>query len=156
MSWIKWIESTRLVTAEPDESVRTAVARMAAEDIGAILVLRDGKLEGIFSERDLLKRVVGMGLDPDSTAVGEVCTRNPKVVLESAELGECARLVKEHGFRHVPVVDALGRPVGVISVRDFLRHATDELETLVARAYGEKRREQMVDPYDLMGPAPEA
>jgi len=152
MSWIQWVETTKLITASPEESVGVGARRMADHRVGALLVVAEtGRLNGIFSERDLVRRVIAPGRDPEVTALGEVCTYDPKTVHEDASVEECARLIREYGFRHVPVVDEGGAPVGIISVRDFLRYVVDDLESLIEKAYGEQRIEELADPYSLVG-----
>lgn len=148
MSWVKWIETKDVVTARPDETVADAVQRMDERRIGAVLVMDGDELKGIFTERDALRRVMA---SPDrkaaTTPVGEVATPDPKVVLEETPIEDCARLVRDYGFRHVPVVDAQGVPVGIISSRDFLRFVVGELETLISRAYTAQSCAELSDPY---------
>jgi len=147
MSWIHWLKSRELHTTSPAESVSSAAVRMADHRIGALVVVEGDDLVGILSERDIVRRVLAEKRDPERTTVGEVCTTDIKTVLESAPLAECADLIKQHGFRHVPVISAEGRPVGMISSRDFLHYAIDELEASVAKAYSGQRAEELTDPY---------
>jgi CBS domain-containing protein len=118
---IQAIMQKRLVVTTPGETVAVAAKRMSDHLLGALLVVEGKKLVGIFSERDLLVRVVAAGKDPAATLVGEVATRDPVTVAETAEIQDCYRIIKERGFRHLPVVAADGSPVGVISSRDFLQ-----------------------------------
>lgn len=147
MSWVEWIETKRLVSARPEETVAAAVERMVEERVGALLVLDGDGIAGIFTERDVLRRVLAPGRDPQATKIGEVCTPDPKVVREDTPVEQCARMIRDYGFRHVPVVDDSGRPIGMISSRDFLRFVVGELERLIAKAYDQQRIEQLVDPY---------
>lgn len=153
MPWVNWLKSRQLVTADVDASVADAVGRMADRQVGSVLIVEGPKLRGIFSERDAVTRVLAAGLDPATTRLSEVMTPDPKVVRRDAPLAECAALVKRYGVRHVPVVDDDGTPVGIISVRDFLHFVLDELETLIATAYREKRLEQLTDPYAVVAEA---
>jgi CBS domain-containing protein len=141
----------RLLTAEPGEPVAHAVERMAELNLGAVLVTEGGRLAGIFSERDLLRRVVAARLDPAATPIGEVATLEPVTVTAATPIGECARLVRERDVRHLPVVDAEGRPVGILSTRDLLHLALDQLDELVDRARGGLRAEELTDPYEPAG-----
>lgn len=147
MPWVNWLKTRELVTASPDESVASAVERMVERHVGSVLIVEGRKLRGIFSERDAMTRVLSAGKDPATTSLADVMTAEPKVVRHDAPLSECAALVKRYGVRHVPVVDDDDVPVGIISVRDFLHLVLDELETLIERAYREKRLEQLTDPY---------
>jgi CBS domain-containing protein len=102
--------------------------------VGAVLVVQEGRLVGIFTERDAVYRVMAAGRDPWATTLGEVMTREPKTVAPEETFGYALLLMHENGFRHAPVVEADGRPVGVVSAR----HALDpDLEDFAAE---EERR----------------
>lgn len=145
---IESLARKNLVTARPDETVRDAVRRMAQKRVGAILVVDEGRLSGIFSERDALKRVLARGLDPGSTPLAEVHTPEPLTVSRNTNVRECAEMVKEHRIRHLPVVDEAGRPVGIVSVRDFLRLVVARLEGLIERVHDDHRIQELTDPYE--------
>jgi CBS domain-containing protein len=102
------------------------VARlMVAHNIGAVPVMRDGRLVGIFSERDLLKRIVAEGRDPKTTRVGEVMTPDPLVVEPDERVEHCMIVMKQHNFRHLPVCQG-ERMVGIVSLRDIMLHDLEE------------------------------
>jgi CBS domain-containing protein len=113
------IEDQHPVTAAADITVAAAARLMKEHHIGAILVVRDGRLAGIFTERDALFRVIAEGRDPAATRVAEVMTANPRTIAPDRPFGHALHLMYEGGFRHVPVVDN-GRPLGVVSSRDAL------------------------------------
>ena len=113
------IEDQKPVTASPEITVAAAARLMKERRIGAILVIRDGELAGIFTERDALFRVIAEGRDPVKTRVAEVMTANPRTIAPDRPFGHALHLMYEGGFRHVPVVDN-GRPLGVVSARDAL------------------------------------
>jgi len=113
------IEDQKPVTAPAGITVAAAAQLMKEHRIGAILVIEDGRLAGIFTERDALFRVIAEGRDPASTRVGEVMTANPRTIAPDRPFGHALHLMYEGGFRHVPVVDG-GRPLGVVSARDAL------------------------------------
>ena len=150
MSWVRWLKSKKVINATPEESVATGARRMTEHRIGALLVVRDGELLGIFSERDVVKRVVAVGKDPQTTPIGDVCSRDVATVSEEADPATCARLIRDRGFRHLPVVDETGKPVGILSARDFLQHIADELELLLDRSYEGQRAEEQADPFDSL------
>lgn len=106
-----------LVTARPDETVADAARRMAERSCGSILVLDRDLLLGIFTERDLLVRVVAPGRDPGATPLAEVMTAEPETIDIDESVVDAVRRMDEGSFRHLPVLDA-GRVVDVISVRD--------------------------------------
>jgi CBS domain-containing protein len=111
------------VTVPADAPLRDAVRRMLDEGVGTVLVLDGERLAGIFSERDLLQRV------PDAeAAAGEVplaryMTPDPETVRPDDSLALALHKMDVGGYRHLPVVEG-GRPVGMISVRDMIRHIT--------------------------------
>ena len=144
---VESLAKKNLVTARPDETVRNAVRRMAHKRVGAILVVEDNRLVGIFSERDALKRVLARGLDPASTPLAEVHTPDPLTVSRNTNVRECAQRVKDHRIRHLPVVDEAGRPVGIVSVRDFLRLVVTEMESLIERVHDQHRIQELTNPY---------
>jgi CBS domain-containing protein len=113
------IEGQTLQVIEPEWNVRKAAEHMAEWNIGAVAVVDAGCLAGIFSERDIMRRVVARGLDPSATSVSAVMSKD-LVVAEPTE-GVDSALQKMHsiGSRHLPVVDH-GKLVGMISIRDLL------------------------------------
>ncbi len=114
------------VGVSADTPVREVVRQMNALQRSAALVTEHGVLTGIFTERDATFRVLAVGLDPDATPVGEVMTHNPQTLTDDKPFGHALHLMFENGVRHVPVVDADRRPLGVVTARDAL--ALDALE----------------------------
>ena len=109
---------------------------MADLRVGAILVMQDGELKGLFSERDFLVRVVVGGRDPDTTAVADVMTANVVSIEETANLEDAMETMRIHNCRHLPVTQN-GRVTGFLSMRDLMNFAleqkTEELHHM--RAY---------------------
>ena len=121
------VAGQQLMTVRPEESVRDAARKMVARNIAAALVTgADGRLLGIFTERDMLRRVVAGGLDPDQTPVTKVMTAKPHTVALDSSVLEAMRTMQERHVRHLPVT-ADGRAVGVVSIRDFLGGEVDEV-----------------------------
>jgi CBS domain-containing protein len=122
--------------ADVDDIVMNVVRYMVERHIGAVAVTRDGKLAGIFSERDLMRRVVAEGKDPRSLRVGDVMTPKPLTVRPDDSLDFAMDLMKQHGFRHLPVC-AGEQLSGLISMRDLLANAVLEKdgEVQMMRAY---------------------
>jgi CBS domain-containing protein len=123
----KIIEGQEIVTAAADTTVGDAARLMRENHIGAVLVVANGKLAGIFTERDALFRVVAEGLDVKTTLLAEVMTRNPQTVRPDQPFSAALQMMYGGKFRHVPVVEN-GLPVGIISARDALG---PELEAFV-------------------------
>jgi len=115
-----------LVSLPPSATVQDAARIMAERHIGAVLVAVDGRLQGIFTERDVLARVVAAGLDPNDTALGGVMTPNPDTVAPNDSALEALRRMSERGYRHLPVVDG-ERMVGIVSIRDLYNAVNEEL-----------------------------
>src|SRR5690348_2707355 len=113
------IKDRRLYSVDADQSVLEAARFMMEHNIGAVPVLRQGELVGIFSERDIMNRVVAVGRLPGSTKVSEVMTANPKAVGIDETVENCMYLMREFGFRHLPILD--GKELkGLVSSRDIL------------------------------------
>ncbi len=124
------------ISAEAHQTVLEVASLMVEHNIGAVPVLQDGRMVGIFSERDLMIRVVVAGKDPAQTPVSHVMTEDPLTVAPDEPLETCMTLMKRHGFRHLPI--CAGRELkGVISLRDILLHNLDEKddEVRMMRAY---------------------
>ena len=110
-----------IIHTSPESTVQHAVSIMAEHDIGSVLVFRNNtELLGIFTERDLLHRVVNAGLDPTTTPLREVMTEDVVVVSADTPRGDVIDLMREEQFRHVPIAQD-GQLVGVVSLRDVLR-----------------------------------
>src|SRR5438270_8516016 len=122
--------------ADSDQAVMAVARAMVERNIGAVPVLRHGKLAGIFSERDLMRRVVVEGRNAERTRVGDVMTESPLVVSPAEDLENCLVLMRNYGFRHLPVCEG-GQVRGMVSLRDILlRDLSDKDEEVrVMRAY---------------------
>jgi CBS domain-containing protein len=107
-----------------DVTVYAAVQEMNRCKVGAVVVLQSGQLVGIFTERDVLARVVAAGLDPKATPIEQVMTRNPVTVESTTTVEQVMALFTDKRFRHLPVVDR-GSLVGLISIGDVLRRMVD-------------------------------
>jgi CBS domain-containing protein len=134
------LKGTDVVTVAPETTVLVAVQQMNDRKIGALLVLDRGRPVGIFTERDVLVRVVAAGIDPKTTPVSEVMTRGPVVVRSDVTVGEAMMVITEKRCRHLPVVDD-AKLCGLISIGDLtswlVRHqqrTIDDLHDYMARA----------------------
>jgi CBS domain-containing protein len=130
------IKGHELYWVDADQKIMDVVQAMVQRNIGAVPVVREGKLVGIFSERDLMRRVFVEQRDPRQTAVGEVMTKDPFVVPPNTSLDECMLIMKTHGFRHLPICEG-DRLQGLISLRDILLYEVDEkdVDLQMMRAY---------------------
>ena len=113
------------VVVGPGATVAAAVRMLLDEDVGALLIVDGaGKLAGIFSERDLLTKVAGSPKPLEKLAVESFMTPRPECVTAGDTLAFALHKMDVGGYRHLPVV-ADGKPIGILSVRDLIRHLTD-------------------------------
>lgn len=123
---IKALQTLRQpVIAAPSVSIRQAVALMNERGVGCVLVVEGGRLVGIFTERDVLTKVITAGRDTDATPVGEVMTRDPECLTLDDGIAYALNLMSDGGFRHIPLVDAEGRPTGVVAMRNVVEYIVD-------------------------------
>ena len=129
-------------SVQPEALVFEAIQLMTERSIGAVLVMQEGRLEGIFSERDYLRRVILEDRTSRTTRIHEIMTRDVVTVGSYDTLQGCMQLMTTRRIRHLPVVDD-DEVVGVISIGDVVkasmaqqRHLLDELERYVSRAAG--------------------
>jgi CBS domain-containing protein len=125
------VHDQKFTTIGPKGTVREAARMMAERNIGAILVTEGSRLVGIFSERDVLSRVVAKDLDPDATPVESVMTRNPDSLPPSADIREAMRLMVAHDYRHVPVMDGQ-KILGIVSARDIYNNVVKTMQAGVS------------------------
>jgi CBS domain-containing protein len=130
------IRNQEIYCAQLEQTVLEVAQAMVERNIGAVPVLKDGELVGIFSERDLMKRVVVAGLNPGTVRVGDVMTEDPLTVSPREEVENCMQLMRRHGFRHLPICDGKALK-GVVSLRDIMLHDLNEKdhEVRMMRAY---------------------
>ncbi len=115
------IEGRPLFHIDPTETVRKAARTMSEKNVGCIAVIDDdGLLVGIFSERDVLTRIVAEGRNPDDTLVANVMTKEIIAADPSETVNSALQKMRERNFRHLPVV-ASGHLIGMISIRDLLQ-----------------------------------
>lgn len=127
------IAGQSLVTATREMTVRAACRLLAEKRIGAMLVVESNKIVGIFTERDALNKVLATGVDPDTTTLAQVMVSNPMTIRSDKPLGFALAMMADGGFRHVPVVDDNGAPLGMVSARDALGQDMLELEKEMKR-----------------------
>ena len=115
----------KLITLPPDARIAEATQLMQTHRIGAVLVVEQEKLVGIVTERDVVMKVCDSKLDPEQGTVQEIMTAGPECLMPEDQLAYLLNTMHVGGFRHVPIVDAEGRPTHLISVRDVLALIVD-------------------------------
>jgi CBS domain-containing protein len=118
----------QIVSVEPDAKLATAIRTLGEKKIGAVLVMDQGQLEGILSERDIVRVLGERGAGVLEEPVSEVMTRKVVTCKESDTVAELMEMMTTGKFRHLPVVDS-GKVVGLISIGDIVKRRVQEYET---------------------------
>ena len=134
------IEDQEPLTAPAKMTVGEAARLMKQNQFGAVMVVENGKLAGIFTERDALFRVIAEGLDASVIRLAAVMTPNPETIHPDKPLVDALNLMHVSGFRHVPVVEE-GRPIGMVSARDAFG---EELENFIYELLRQKQIKDIV------------
>jgi len=121
------IKSQNIITLPPTATVFEAAQKMAEKLIGSIPIVEGGELVGIFTERDLLNRVVAKDLDPKKTALSQVMSKNVTTVPTSETTQNCFLKMESTKCRHIPIVEGK-KVVGVVTMRNILEWVTKEME----------------------------
>jgi CBS domain-containing protein len=121
------IGNQQLLTLPRTASVRDAARAMRERHVGSVLIAAADRLEGIFTERDMVFRVVAEGRDPDATALADVMTADPDVLPPQASALDALRRMQDGGYRHLPIIES-GRIVGIVSRGDFRGLELDRLD----------------------------
>ena len=124
------LQPTPPLRIDPEQTVADAVGLMRERRVGCLLVCRGDRLLGVFTERDLMRRVLAAGL-PLTTPVGACMTPDPVVVRPKEPIGAAIRRMEEGGYRHLPVLDETGGPVGVLSVKRIVHYLAEHFPATV-------------------------
>jgi len=112
-------------------SLGNAVAKMQDHRIGCLLITSDEKLVGVLSERDFLLKVIGKGVDIETAVVDDFMSKEPEVLGNHDAVAFAMNRMNLGGYRHVPLVDVDGRPVGMVSVKDIVNYVVDSFPEMV-------------------------
>jgi CBS domain-containing protein len=150
MTVIRDIMVKETVKLGPNATVHEAAVKMRKDGVGAVLVVDQDRLVGLFSERDLLCSVVAAERDPRTTRVGDVCTKDVVAIEANQALKGVLAIFRAGKFRHLPVVEN-GRPVGILSTRDFLDFLVTGLDRYIEDMRYHRDLAEGIDPYDHLG-----
>jgi len=130
-------KSSVLFTIRPDDTVYTAVEKMAQRNIGALLVMDEGGLRGIITERDYRDKIVLKGRHSRETRVDEVMTADVYTVRGEESVEACMSIMTDKEIRHLPVVNDGGKVIGIISIRDLVEKVIDnqQFQIMTLRKY---------------------
>jgi CBS domain-containing protein len=117
-SVLNLIDGQNTITLPPGTTVRAATKVMAKHKIGAVPVTESGRLIGIFTERDLISRVIAREVNPDATHLSDVMSPDPQTIDAAEAPGKALQMMREGGFRHLPVMHK-GQLLGIVSIRDI-------------------------------------
>jgi len=120
-----------VVTVDVGASVREAASNMRDKNVGSAVVVRDGNLAGMVSDRDVAVRATAEGWDPNAHQVAEIMTPNPVSISPQTDTMEVCRLIGQHKVRRLPVIED-HRVVGVVSCADLAHQLRDELDSILA------------------------
>lgn len=120
-----------LAVTSPDETVYQALCTMAEHNVGALLVLQEGKLVGIFSERDYARKQIRNNRSSKETPVRDLMSSRVAYVSLNTALEECMSLMTEKRFRHLPVLDDQGQVLGILSIGDLVKETISAQKFLI-------------------------
>jgi CBS domain-containing protein len=139
---LKSKQNSRVLSAAPEQSVYQAIEKMAVEGVGALLVISEGKLVGILSERDYARKVILKGHSSKDTPVRDIMTSPVVFVTPRHTVDDCMSIMTKHHFRHLPVMGENDRVIGLVSLGDLVKwivtnqaHQIEELEGYITGRY---------------------
>jgi CBS domain-containing protein len=124
-------QNGKLAVVNPNNSAQEGLQIMADRDIGALLVIDQGAMVGIVTERDFVRRLLNIGHDPQAVRIRDIMTTNVLYVHPETSVEHCMALMTEKQVRHLPVVDQKANLVGIISIRDIIADVISEKEFII-------------------------
>jgi CBS domain-containing protein len=124
------VKGRTIFSVEPNMMVYKAIELMCEKNIGGLLIVQDGKLSGIFTERDYARKLILKGRSSKDTPIGELMTPSPFTVTPDTSIDECMQMMTNKHIRHLPVVEG-DQLVGMISIGDVVRHVIHEQQEII-------------------------
>lgn len=128
MTEINALANRTVVAIHPQATVQEVSNLMALRKVGVVVVMEDGRLLGVISERDVVTRVLAEGRDPSKTPVADVMTLGVETVGQWITPEETVQLAHEGRFKQIPMVDSTGQVLGMLAIRDLLAYCADDLD----------------------------
>jgi CBS domain-containing protein len=116
--YLREIMTQRPVTVETGDTVTAAARSMRDGNIGVVVVLESGQVQGVLTDRDIVVRALAEGRDPARTSVGEVCSRELTTLAPTDSIEDAVKIMRDKAIRRLPVVEG-GRPIGIVSLGDL-------------------------------------
>lgn len=123
-------KGNKVYSVEPSIMVFQAIELMCEKNIGGLLIVENGKLEGIFTERDYARKLILKGKSSKNTPISELMTKNPIVITPDNTIEDCMDLMTGKFIRHLPVVEG-DKLVGLISIGDVVKHIIEEQKDII-------------------------
>lgn len=123
-------KGNKVYSVEPSIMVFQAIELMCEKNIGGLLIVENGKLEGIFTERDYARKLILKGKSSKNTPISELMTKNPIVITPDNSIEDCMDLMTGKFIRHLPVVEG-DQLVGLISIGDVVKHIIEEQKDII-------------------------
>lgn len=122
---IKTLNLKKVVTVEPETSIKHCVEMLLARHFGCLLVVKNNKLKGIFTERDVLLKIAGEEIDLEKAKVDDYMSPNPVTLTMNDPIIAALRLMHQGGYRHISIVNEKNQPVSVLSIRDIVQYIVE-------------------------------
>lgn len=133
------LECPPVASVDPDTTLRDVIGIMNDRQVGCVLVMDGNRLVGIFTERDVLRKVIPGNYDIDIARVGELMTLQPETLPSDALLAHALRVMALGGFRHLPVLSDDGTPMAVVSMRRIIQHVSETFPKEILNAPPERQ-----------------
>jgi len=137
---IKNVKTPKVLCLDVSKTVGEAVECMQKNKIGSVVVTKNGELEGIITERDILMKVIGLIDDWKSAPVEQIMTRNPQSLMPEDEVAYVLNNMHVGGYRHVPIVNEKDEPISMISIKDVVSWLLDHFPMEIINLTGEPYR----------------